>query len=153
MFETLNRSNLKSIKKNDRVNLERAMRLDARLGGHLVTGDVECEGIIKNISKIGIAQLYSIELLENKYAKYIIEKGRITIDGASLTVVSKTNNLFTISLIPFTIKSITLGEKKIGEIVNIETDIIGKYIESFLVTKQTNDKKDITVEFLEKNNF
>ncbi len=153
MFETLNRSNLKTLKKNDKVNLERAVTLNTRLGGHLVTGDVECEGIIKNISAIGIAKVFTIEL-EEKYSKYIIEKGRITIDGASLTVISVNLNKFSVSLIPFTLKSITLGEKKIGDIVNIETDIIGKYIEKFLGSEKYNEnKKDITLEFLAKNNF
>jgi riboflavin synthase len=153
MFETINRSNFKILKIKDMVNLERAMTLNTRLGGHLVTGDVECEGVIKNIKNIGIAKIYMIEL-SSKYSKYVVEKGRITIDGASLTVVDISKNQFSVSLIPFTANFITLGNKKSGDVVNIETDIIGKYIENFMgINKKDNEKKDMTLEFLLKNNF
>ncbi|MGL4732903.1 MAG: riboflavin synthase, partial [Fusobacteriaceae bacterium] len=130
MFETLDRSSIKILKKGDRVNLERALTLNSRLGGHIVTGDVECLGEIISIFSMGIAKVYTFSV-PAKYSRYIIEKGRITIDGASLTVMEAEGKNFSVSLIPHTQKMITLGYKSIGDVVNIETDIIGKYIERF----------------------
>lgn len=153
MFETLNRSNLKSVKKGERVNLERAMTLDSRLGGHLVTGDVECQGKIVSITDVGISRVYTFHIPE-KYSRYVIEKGRVTIDGASLTVMDAAGENFSLSLIPHTQKMITLGSKSEGDIVNVETDIIGKYIERFMLPPKKEDKKEkLTMEFLLENGF
>ena len=149
MYETINRSNIKSLKIGNKVNLEKSLTLSTLLGGHLVTGDVECEGKILSVLSKGIAKLYEIEI-EKKYMKYVVEKGRITVDGASLTVVDILNNTFTISLIPHTLKSIILGEKKVGDLVNIETDLFAKYVEKILNSEK---QEGITLDFLNKNGF
>lgn len=152
MYETIKRTNLKRLKNKDIVNLEKSITLSTPLGGHLVTGDVDCEGIIKSINIEGIAKIYEIEISE-KYIKYVIEKGRVTIDGASLTVIDVKNMSFSVSLIPHTQEMISLRKKNIGDFVNIETDIIGKYIERFLKFDKSWKKSEITEEFLLKNGF
>jgi riboflavin synthase len=131
MNETVKRTNFKRLKINSEVNLEKSLTLNSYLGGHLVTGDVDCEGKIINIVRDGFAIKYEIEI-DKKYLKYIVEKGRITIDGASLTVVDCTSRSFIVSLIPHTQDGITLSNKKIGEYVNIETDLIAKHIEKLI---------------------
>lgn len=154
MFETMKRSNLKNLKSGDMINLEKSITLSTPLGGHLVTGDVDCEGEIIAITKEGIAKIYEIRI-EKKYMKYIVEKGRVTIDGASLTVMLLKNESFGVSLIPHSQDAITLGAKKVGDIVNIETDLIGKYIERFYFFANQDEKKEnkITKEFLLENGF
>ncbi len=154
MYETVKRTNLKRLKAGDKVNLEKSITLSTPLGGHLVTGDVDCEGRIVSITPEGIAKIYEIEM-ERKYMKYVVEKGRVTLDGASLTVMRLGENSFGVSLIPHTQEMITLGRKKVGDYINIETDLIGKYIERLM--KFQDDTKDnsrgITMEFLLKNGF
>lgn len=155
MYETIKRSNLKSLKVGDKVNLEKSLTLSTPLGGHLVTGDVDCEGKIISITKEGIAKIYEIKIYE-KYMKYIVEKGRVTIDGASLTVMKLEDETFGVSLIPHSQDAITLGSKKVGDSVNIETDLIGKYIERFYFYDKKNNKtkeSKITAEFLLENGF
>ena len=149
MYETINRSNLKKVRSGDRVNLEKSLTLSKPLGGHLVTGDVECEGEIISVEITGIARHYKIKM-DKKYMKYVVEKGRITLDGASLTVIDTQNDTFSVSLIPHTIENITLGSKKAGDLVNIETDLFAKYVEKIL-----NSEKEtgLTQEFLSKNGF
>ncbi len=154
MYETVKKTNLKRLKAGDKVNLEKSITLSTPLGGHLVTGDVDCEGRIVSITPEGIAKIYEIEM-EKKYMKYVVEKGRVTLDGASLTVMRLGENSFGVSLIPHTQEMITLGRKKVGDYINIETDLIGKYIERLM--KFQDDTKDnsrgITMEFLLKNGF
>ena len=154
MHETMDRTDLKRLKKGDKVNLERSITLSTPLGGHLVTGDVDTEGEIVNISQDGIAKIYEIKI-DKKYMRYIVEKGRITIDGASLTVMKLTYDTFGVSLIPHTQEKIILGKKKIGDHVNVETDLIGKYVERLmsLPNDEGNKKSVITKEFLLKNGF
>ncbi len=157
MYETIKRTNLKRLKTGDKVNLEKSLTLTSFLGGHLVTGDVDCEGKIISIYKEGIAKIYEIEILA-KYMKYIVEKGRITVDGASLTVMILRENIFGVSLIPHSQKEIILGEKKVGDLVNIETDLFGKYVERILFFNQqekTETKKEskLTEKFLIENGF
>ena len=154
MFETIKRSNLKNLKSGDMINLEKSITLSTPLGGHLVTGDVDCEGEIIAITKEGIAKVYEIEI-DKKYMRYIVEKGRITIDGASLTVMLLKDTSFGISLIPHSQDAITLGIKKVGDKVNIETDLIGKYIERFYFFENQEEKKvsKLTKEFLLENGF
>ena len=149
MYETINRSNLKRLRSGDKVNLEKSLTLSKPLGGHLVTGDVECEGEIISVETNGIARHYKIKM-DKKYMKYVVEKGRITLDGASLTVIDAENDTFSVSLIPHTIKNIILGSKKNGDLVNIETDLFAKYVEKIL-----NSEKEtgLTQEFLSKNGF
>ncbi len=154
MYETVKRTNLKRLKKGDKVNLEKSITLSTPLGGHLVTGDVDCEGVLKSITQEGIAKIYEIEI-EHRYMKYIVEKGRVTLDGASLTVMKLGNSTFGVSLIPHTQEMITLGRKKVGDYINVETDLVGKYIERFMNFKDEPEKKSegMTMEFLLKNGF
>lgn len=154
MYETVKRTNLKRLKSGDKVNLEKSITLATPLGGHLVTGDVDCEGRIKSITPEGIAKIYEIEI-ERKYMKYIVEKGRVTLDGASLTVMKLDRNSFGVSLIPHTQEMITLGKRKVGDYINVETDLIGKYIERFMKFEEETKEssKGLTMEFLLKNGF
>ncbi len=154
MYETVKRTNLKRVKVGDKVNLEKSITLATPLGGHLVTGDVDCEGRIKSITPEGIAKIYEIEI-ERKYMKYIVEKGRVTLDGASLTVMKLEDTTFGVSLIPHTQEMITLGRKKVGDYINVETDLVGKYIERLMkFQEEPQEKKEgITMEFLLKNGF
>lgn len=160
MNESLDRSGLKSLKMGNKVNLEKSLTLNTPLGGHLVTGDVECQGKIIKIKNDGFSKIYTIEI-PSRYSKYIIEKGRVTIDGASLTISAVEKNNFSVSIIPHTQKMITLGINKIGDLVNIETDIIGKFIEkSSLYSSEDCYSKDnikesskINKKFLLENGF
>lgn len=154
MYETVKRTNLKRLKVGDKVNLEKSITLATPLGGHLVTGDVDCEGKVVSITPEGIAKIYEIEI-ERKYMKYIVEKGRVTLDGASLTVMKLRDTTFGVSLIPHTQEMITLGKRRVGDYINVETDLIGKYIERFMKFQdEPSEKKEgITMEFLLKNGF
>lgn len=154
MYETVKRTNLKRLNIGDRVNLEKSITLSTPLGGHLVTGDVDCEGSIVSITQEGIAKIYEIEV-DRKYMKYVVEKGRVTLDGASLTVMRMTDKTFSVSLIPHTQEMVTLGKKNIGDFINVETDLIGKYVERLLNFSAPEEKKEskITMEFLLENGF
>jgi riboflavin synthase len=143
--ETLQKTNLGELKRNDGVNLERALRLSDRLGGHLVTGHIDCVGEIKSITKREGSFLYEFQLSE-KYLAYLVEKGSVAVDGISLTVVEVKEYSFTVAIIPFTLENTTLGTKTVGDLVNIETDLIGKYVERMSTSKK--DKCEITREWL-----
>ncbi|STO32028.1 Riboflavin synthase alpha chain [Fusobacterium necrogenes] len=154
MYETVKRTNLKRLTVGDKVNLEKSITLATPLGGHLVTGDVDCEGRVVAIISEGIAKIYEIEI-ERKYMKYIVEKGRVTLDGASLTVMKLGDMTFGVSLIPHTQEMITLGKKRVGDYINVETDLVGKYVERLLKFQDGPFKENegITMEFLLKNGF
>lgn len=160
--ETLSRTNLGDLKSGFKVNLERALTLNGRLGGHIVSGHIDGVGIIKNISKSENDIILKIEVSAN-LMKYIIEKGSVAVDGISLTVakVDSNKNNFSVAIIPHTLKETVLYYKKAGDKVNIENDIIGKYVEKLLsfndfnFNNETNNKKNsnINMEFLIKNGF
>lgn len=149
MYETVNRTNLKRLKSGSKVNLERSLTLQKPLGGHLVTGDVDFETNILAISQIGIAKVYRF-LIPNRYMKYVVEKGRVTIDGTSLTVSNFGKDFVEVSLIPHTQSEVTLGTKNIGDYVNFEMDLFGKYVERILNFKE---EKTLTKETLFTNGF
>ena len=161
MYETIERSGLKRITAGETVNLEKSLTLTTFLGGHLVMGDVDSEAEIISIVPKGIAKLYKFQLEEKhrQNIKYVVEKGRVTIDGASLTVIDTddVSGIFSVSLIPHTLENITLGKKKVGDYVNIETDLFGKYVEKILKFNNTEtekkEKSGITMDFLQKNGF
>ncbi|MBW1698752.1 MAG: riboflavin synthase [Deltaproteobacteria bacterium] len=156
--ETLSKTTLGSIKIGDRINLERALRFSDRLGGHLVAGHVD-----------GIGRIVRKEVLENfvliqvsvpeSLDRYLIEKGSVAVDGVSLTINDLMPGGFSVSVIPHTAKLTTLGFKKVGDPVNIETDMIGKYVERFLsrnsMAEQTRSsvQSTIDIQFLEKTGF
>jgi len=129
--ESLSRTGLGALSVGSMVNLERALRLADRLGGHLVSGHVDTRGRVEERRSAGDFTLFSFSL-DAGLAKYVIEKGSITIDGVSLTVNSCTGNRFSVSIIPHTLAVTTLGQLKQGDQVNLEVDIIGKYVEKML---------------------
>ena len=160
MNETIERSTLKRLSSGSLVNLEKSLTLNDFLGGHIVYGDVDCEGVIEQIKKVGISKIYRIKF-DKKYAKYIVEKGRISIDGASLTVMSVGEDYFEVSLIPHTLDFITIGKKTVGNYVNLEADMLAKYAEKILLNidsklfskNSEKEKSELSVEFLRKNGF
>ncbi|TAL66863.1 MAG: riboflavin synthase [Bacteroidetes bacterium] len=137
--ETIRKSTLGKFKPGLKINLERAMKIGDRLGGHLVQGHVDCIGKVQTIQSEGTGKLLWIEY-PSEFAKYVVPVGSICIDGVSLTVAKKENHRFMISIIPHTWKMTTLGELKTGIEVNLEFDIIGKYIESMTEQKSTKEK-------------
>lgn len=153
MNETLNRSSLGRLKNGSYVNLERAMSANGRFGGHIVSGHIDGTGKIVKIEKDDNAIWYTISV-EEKLMKYIVEKGSVAIDGISLTVAKVCTKDFSVSIIPHTVKETILSHKSVGDIVNIENDVIGKYVEKFINFLQKNeDKKNITMDFLINNGF
>lgn len=151
MNETFSRSSLGSLKTGSHVNLERAMSANGRFGGHIVSGHIDGTGKITNIKKDGNAVWYKISADEN-IIKYTVEKGSIAIDGISLTVARVERDNFSVSIIPHTSEETILSEKKLGDTVNLENDIIGKYVERFLNFNKTG-KSSITMDFLSKYGF
>lgn len=131
MRETLVRSSLGSLEAGDQVNLERAARLDARIGGHLVQGHVDGTAEIQEMTPSENWTLMRFSLPAD-LARYVVEKGSITVDGVSLTVVEAGDDFFTVSLIPETLSATTLGSRSIGDIVNLEVDAIAKYVERLM---------------------
>ncbi|MGB6463892.1 MAG: riboflavin synthase [Nitrosotalea sp.] len=125
--ETIKKTNLGSLESGDRVNIERSLKMGDRLEGHFVLGHVDGSGIISKINKQPNQIQIWIEL-PKELSKYVAKKGSITIDGISLTIVDKIKNKFSVSIIPHTMKVTNLGLKKIGDKVNIETDVLGKYV-------------------------
>jgi riboflavin synthase len=128
--ETLARSTMNHVKVKDRVNLERALRLGDRLDGHLVTGHVDGTGKVTARQSAGNAVLFTFEA-SGSLCRYIVEKGSVAVDGISLTVNTCDQKGFQVSIIPHTGEVTTLGLRKVGDLVNIETDLIGKYVERF----------------------
>ncbi len=131
MAETLAKTNLGALQSGDRVNLERALRLGDRLGGHLVSGHIDGVGTIVRMEKQDIATLITIAA-PPEVMHYIIKKGSVAVDGTSLTVVDHNDDSFRVSLIPHTAHSTVLGQKKSGDQVNLEGDMIGKYVERWM---------------------
>lgn len=154
MAETLARTNLGLLEPGDRVNLERALRLGDRLGGHLVTGHIDGVGRIKRRREEDIAVLLEIEA-PPEVMRYMVKKGSVAVDGVSLTVADVGRQSFLVSLIPHTAGRTTLGAKKPGEAVNLEADIIGKYVERLLAFRHRGDGalQGITLEFLGEHGF
>lgn len=157
MPETLVRSSLGHLKAQSRVNLERAMAADGRFGAHIVSGHIDGTGTIGQITKEGNAVRYRIAA-EPGIMRGIVEKGSIAIDGISLTVTMVQAGQFEVSVIPHTLSETTLAHKKQGEIVNLENDVIGKYVERLLFFEglNTNTPKAgsaITKEFLLRAGF
>lgn len=153
MAETLRRSSLGALRSGSRVNLERAMAADGRFGGHIVAGHIDGTGKIEEIRRDETAVWYRVSA-EPEVLRYIVEKGSITIDGISLTVAAVSKNDFQVSIIPHTQANTILADRVVGDIVNLETDIIGKYVEKLLTGTEPEDKKSkITMEFLMENGF
>ena len=150
--ETLSVTNFSSLKTGDNVNLERALTLQTRLGGHIVSGHVDCKGIL--VSKEYLSDFYNLYFeIPQDYSKYTVYKGSITINGISLTIAEINQNIMKIAVIPHTFENTNLKDLKIGNIVNIETDILAKYVEKLLKLNDNNEKNNISLEFLAENGF
>ena len=157
MAETLRRSSLGGLGRGSRVNLERAMAADGRFGGHIVSGHIDGIGTIAAMKKEGNAMWVTVDASE-KLLKYIVEKGSIAIDGISLTVAAVTERGFSVSLIPHTGAETTLLQRKPGDRVNLENDVIGKYVERLLGFGSNGkdvgeEQSNLTMDFLAKHGF
>jgi len=150
--ETLDRTNLGVLAPGRLVNLERALRLSDRLGGHLVSGHVDATARIMERKPLGDFVLFTFEV-PTGLGRYIIEKGSITVDGISLTVAAVKRGGFRIWIIPHTFEVTNLRERKIGDPVNLEGDIIGKYVEKFVRAMQRNTSDGVDTDFLAKHGF
>ncbi len=138
--ETLRRTNIGFLKRNDLVNLERALKIGDRLGGHIVLGHVDCLARIESIRREGNFKVFSFALLDDSMSRYIVEKGSIAVDGISLTVNKAGVRSFEVMIVGHTLENTNLQKRKHGDLVNIEVDIIGKYIERFLDRGITKEK-------------
>ena len=147
--ETLKSTNLGELQAGNKVNLERALRLSDRLGGHIVTGHVDGIGSISAKSKAGEYTFYSFEC-PFELLKYVVKKGSIAVDGISLTVVDLDRRSFSVAIIPHTFSATSLGGKGVGDRVNLEVDIIGKYIERLL---GKDDTRSGLAELLKEKGF
>ncbi len=153
MHETLNRSSLAQLSSGSHVNLERAMPADGRFGGHIVAGHVDGVGTVLRMERDDTAVWYTIGA-KPEIMRYIVEKGSVTVDGVSLTVAQVAAEHFAVSVIPHTQQQTVLQERAVGGLVNLETDIIGKYVEKLLQPAPEQKKKSgITKEFLYENGF
>ncbi len=139
--ETLKKTTLGNLKSSERVNLELAMRLSDRLGGHLVLGHVDCVGTIKSIEKRTNSWLFTV-MIPKEFLKFVISVGSVAIDGVSLTIANIGKNSFDISIISHTMEKTVFKNKKINDRVNIEFDVLGKYIESILLKTIEENRKE-----------
>ena len=154
MPETLRRTNLGKLKPKSRVNLERAMAADGRFGGHIVAGHVDGTGTITELKPEGNAVWVTVSAAP-ELLRYIVEKGSITIDGISLTVAYVDDSCFKVSIIPHTGEETTLLTRTAGYEVNLETDIVGKYVEKLMQPAKdaAKPKSGLSAEFLAQNGF
>lgn len=152
MSETLNRSSLSELESGQSVNLERAMLCGGRFGGHIVSGHIDGTGHITDIQPDDNAIWYTINT-SSEILHYIVEKGSIAIDGISLTVAYVDDKCFKVSIIPHTQQETNLKDKKKGSLVNLECDVIGKYVEKLLMPKEEKSHSTITEQFLIENGF
>ncbi len=148
MPETLERSNLGLLRAGDSVNIERPVTPSGMLGGHLVQGHIDATGNIISMQEQDGATLITISAPAS-VMRYIVEKGFIAVDGISLTVSERQKDRFTVSIVPFTMQNTNLRHRRTGDAVNLETDIIAKYIESMLLCKE----QGITMDFLKEQGF
>jgi len=148
MEETLSRSNLESLSVGDSVNLESSIALGGSMGGHLVQGHIDDTGQVASVNKSGEATIIKFNAPAG-VMRYIVEKGFIAVDGASLTVTTRDDESFQVSVVDFSRKQTILGEKKVGDVVNLEVDIIAKYVEQFV----KGPGNGITAEFLQEHGF
>lgn len=148
MHETLDRSSLAGLTGGSHVNLERAMPANGRFGGHIVAGHVDGVGKIISVRRDDTAVWYRIQA-SPQILRYIVEKGSVAIDGISLTVARLGKEDFSVSAIPHTVQITTLGERRAGDLVNLENDVVGKYVERFLLSAAEQQKASgISMEFL-----
>jgi riboflavin synthase len=150
--ETLSRTNLSQIRRGDRVNLERAVKVGNFFGGHFVTGHIDGTGVIKSKGKNSSGDIQIEISARESIMQFVIDKGSIAVDGVSLTVAKSSASDFAVVLIPHTLGTSTLGFRDVGDKVNLETVLIGKYVYKFIKEKISSEQV-ITKEFLEKHGF
>ena len=150
--ETLEKSTLNKIQLGQKVNLERAMKLSDRLGGHIVQGHVNGIGTIKQLQQRG-ENWYLTVVVSKELEKYLINEGSIAIDGISLTITHLQGSEVSVSIIPHTFKNTIISEYKINQQVNIETDFLAKYVENFVKAYASKGKSNLTVERLKELGF
>ena len=143
--ESLKRSNLGDLNPGDKVNLERAVAAGDRFHGHLVQGHAETVGYINNIS-VDHADVRMTVTIETRWLRYCLPKGAIALDGISLTIADLSQDGVTVALIPYTLEQTTLGSKKVGESVNVETDVFARYLERFLELDSDDDHWELDPE-------
>lgn len=154
MAETMRRSNLGLLQPGSKVNLERAMAADGRFGGHIVSGHIDGTGVVASMTREENAIWVKISA-KPEILRYIVEKGSICIDGISLTVAKITNTDFSVSVIPHTGKETNLLEKNAGELVNLENDVVSKYVEKLLgfSNEKAEEDSNLSMEFLKEYGF
>ena len=153
MHETLNRTGLSGLGPGSPVNLERAMPADGRFGGHIVSGHIDGVGRITDVRRDDTAVWYTVGAAPD-LLRLVVEKGSIALDGISLTVAATGRNTFSVSIIPHTAAQTVLGRRKAGDLVNLETDIIGKYVEKLMGREpELKTQSAITKEFLTRHGF
>ncbi len=143
-LETLTVTTLRGKATDDRVNLERAMRVDSRFGGHMVLGHVDAIGRVTDVRRSGDSIRLEIEIPAES-SRYIVKKGSVAIDGTSLTVNEQHDNRFTLNVIPFSLSQTTIGSKSLGDQVNVETDIVARYVEKFA---KAGEDRGVDLDFL-----
>jgi riboflavin synthase len=148
-LETLSVTTLEEKVAGDRVNLERAMRVDSRFGGHIVMGHIDAVGRITDIRKEGDSIRFEIEI-PREISRYIVKKGSVAIEGISLTVNEQHDNRFTLNVIPYSASHTTIGSKNLGDHVNVETDVLGRYVEKFV---KIEEKAGPDLDFLYKYGY
>ena len=148
--ETLKVTNFKNLKQGDFVNLERALTLRKRIDGHIVSGHIDCVATFINSKDDGFSKEFFFRI-PKEFAKYVIYKGSIAVNGVSLTVASIKDDVFSVALIPTTLREVNLAKLRSGEIVNIETDLFAKYVEKIFASK--DNKSKISYSFLAENGF
>ncbi|KUK11397.1 MAG: Riboflavin synthase, alpha subunit, partial [Clostridia bacterium 41_269] len=151
MKETFDKTSLSDLRIGDKVNLERAVKINGRFGGHFVSGHIDGVGIIRSFDYWENAKIFEISA-DPALSRYIVPKGSIAVDGISLTVVDTEGILFTVSIIPHTLKNTNLAFKKIGDKVNLEVDLIAKYIEKLLEQK-FKTREGVTYSLLAEKGF
>ncbi|MCC6442897.1 MAG: riboflavin synthase [Armatimonadetes bacterium] len=150
--ETLTKSSLGQLKAGDPVNLERALKVGGRIGGHFVQGHVDGTGRVLSFRPVSNSAIWSFSAPPG-LMRYIVPKGAIAVDGISLTVVEVSEGGFTVSIIPFTVSRTNLAHKRAGEAVNLEVDILGKYVEKLLAAGRQEPSEGITEAFLVSRGF
>lgn len=150
--ESMDRTTFKLLRPGSFVNLERALRVGDRLGGHLVSGHVDCVALVRDRREVSGNYLFSFQL-PARHARYLIEKGSVAVDGISLTVNTVSDDGFSVNIIPHTAECTTLRHRKASDEVNIETDVIGKYVERLLSGRKEPGKEGVSLELLAKSGF
>ncbi|MBI5300089.1 MAG: riboflavin synthase [Deltaproteobacteria bacterium] len=153
-LETLEKTNLGDLKNDSPVNLERPLKMGERLGGHLVQGHVDGMALVEAVETVGEAKKVTLKV-PDPLSRYLVEKGSVAVDGVSLTINECKKNLFSVMVIPHTQVKTTFQTLQVGDKVNLEVDIIGKYVEklTFLDSEEYQKKSKVTQEFLKKHGF